>query len=849
MLRIDCLFKNTDIADDVKKYIKYLGGFHAEFDGKAPFERIYKKMRAQGIEIDAKSAAMIYADVLPRDDERFTSNEDLESMTGQKMADTVRNLMLRERPKGEQQIGELSPAEAVVKNLTDAFTNTTVTDPKEKTMLRTMQDAYLQTAKKMLGELPDKPGTQKDTRPFEQVIQDALDKESLGYKDQATGEINGFKKLHEAAVAKMKEISSEVKNSNDPVLQQQWETYAKSFEDSAYQLMFSTKEGKKVLQDALMSKDGGGFAKESADGTKTLDWEKLAAYNNDFSKLRDNVIKAFKAKGFDEDTANKVADSLSKEFEDLRTNIVNKSEKLSPAKTSLAGLFEDGKLDPEKEKLQAALNNAKRQADMDIQRDEQKNLPQRVKNYNWFIKMQRAFKLSGVRVIGKLMNAGLTRLWSTPLEDVAGGVWSKAIPKLAKGAIGEGGLNVKETASGFTSGFMKGIDDIGAIMNTKEIINAFKNHEIKGLKDLNEVLGKSPGKSNLDLLFAKYGDLPPEALDFFGHLHSAIKAPVKRAAFERSLKIRTKNYIANGIDVTDPLVQTKLGNEAYQDANRAIFMQDNKVSNWYQGVVKDLQQEKTDKKTGEKYSHQGAATVVQFMLPFVKVGSNIIGEATSYNYGLAIGGAKLLKAAFTGGIENLPQEQKDMIMRNLKKGSLGAAAMLLGYFKSDNFGGFYQDPNDEKKKKQHGEPGAGAAEIFGTHVPKWFLEAPIFLAMQTGATIRRVSDKMVKGKPQGLTQGMLAASLGLVKQAPLLDQPIRVASLFAKAGERDYYFDELVKSTFIPAAISNIAEDTDPEERKSPKTLEEHLESGIPGLHEKLPLKHPKPVEDDIPHY
>lgn len=838
-MRIDCLFKNTDIVDDVKTYVKYLGGFHAKIDGSASFESIYKKLRSAGVEIDAKSAAMIYADVLPRGDERFTSNEDLEHLTGQSMSNTVRNLLLRERPEGEKQIGDLSPAEAVVKNLADAFTNNTVTDPRTKSMLKTMQEAYLATAKKLLGELPNKPGGSKDTRPFEQIIKEALDKESMGYADKTTGEINGFKKIHEAAVAKMKEISAEVKNSNDPVLQEQWEAYAKSFEDSAYTLMFSTKEGKKVLQEALMSKEGGEFVKESADGTRRLDWGKLAGSNNDFSKLRENVVKAFEAKGFDEATANKVADSLSKEFDDLRKTVAEKALKSDQNQAPYAGLFDkEGKVDNEAERLQANANRAKSAADIQLQKDRDKNMSGWAKAQNWFVSLQRAFKLSGPLILGKLTAAAATRAGTTPLEDVVGGVYSKLLPKLAKGAIGEGGWNVKQTARGFSSGFMKGINDMGAIMNSKEVIRAFKNHEIKGLKSLNEALSRgTQGKSDIEAIYAKYGDVPPEMLDFFGHLHSALKAPIKRMAFERNLRIRSKNYLANGVDVTSPLVQTKIGNEAYQDANRFIFMQDNKVADGYQSLVKWF----------ENHDAKPTATAMQWLIPFVKVPSNIVAETGTHIYGVPVAAYKLIKAGFTTGIENLPQEQKDVIMRNLKKGSIGLAALALGYFNPQNFGGYYQ----AGQKREDDDAQAMGTKFFGIKLPPWLTEAPIFQAMQFGSTIRRIADHYTKGERTGETEGLISATFDLLQENPLASQPLRVGGLFKSSSERKYYFDELVKSALVPAGIEYIAKATDPADegswvrkaldpqnkRKSPKTLLDHIKSGIPFLREDLEEK------------
>jgi hypothetical protein len=45
------------------------------------------------------------------------------------------------------------------------------------------------------------------------------------------------------------------------------------------------------------------------------------------------------------------------------------------------------------------------------------------------------------------------------------------------------------------------------------------------------------------------------------------------------------------LDPTDPLVQTKLGVEAYKDAQRAIFLQDNVAVNIYNTALARLETE------------------------------------------------------------------------------------------------------------------------------------------------------------------------------------------------------------------------------------------------------------------
>lgn len=422
-----------------------------------------------------------------------------------------------------------------------------------------------------------------------------------------------------------------------------------------------------------------------------------------------------------------------------------------------------------------------------------------------FIKWQRASKLSGITTIAKLAMAAVTRLSTTPLEEAVGGVYSKGLPSVAARATGEGGFNLKAEAKAISSAFTQGMKDAADILSKK-----------------------SRGQSDIESVFGKGGNMPPEAIGFFGQLHSATKAPVKRAAFERSLTKRIAANLKSGVDVSDPMVQSRIAIQAYKDANRSIFMQDNIISDFYRNFINSLEKSK-------KYPERAkaAATVLQWLIPFVKVPTNIVGEVGTNVAGVPIAAGKLLHIAFTKGMGTLTEDEADMIMRNLKKGSIGAGALLLGYFNPKAFGGYYQ----KYEKRDPADLKAGQARIFGQRIPIWLLESPIFQTMQLGATVRRVKDKIIKGEPQGLEEGVWAGALGLVEHEPLIDQPSRIAGAITDSKERKYFLGELAKATVVPAAVSNIAQWTDPSDTRKPGTIMEHVENGIPGLRENVPTQ------------
>lgn len=495
----------------------------------------------------------------------------------------------------------------------------------------------------------------------------------------------------------------------------------------------------------------------------------------------------------------KLTKAINKEIIDSGITIPTVKEK-----KDLTGIALDRKL----LKLKADAQRAKDDADISLKKEEEKKRTGSQKLQDTFIKWQRAFKLSNPVTMGKLVMAGTTRLAMTPLEDVVGGGYSKLLPKLAKGAIGEGGgLNVKETAEAYKNGIIEGMKDAAAIMK-------------RG----------GQGKSDLDVVFGKAGYLPPEAIDFFGQLHSATKAPFKRFMFERSLSKRLRRNIANGVDVSDPLVQTEIAISAYKDANRAIFMQDNKVTTGWQKMVNYF--DTVDKATGKAPS-KPIATTLQFLVPFVKVPTNIAAEIGTNVYGVPVGIAKIVHATFTKGLEKLPAEEKDIILRNLKKGTLGLAALSLGYFNPQLFGGYYQD----KEKRKPEDAKAGAFKIGGINIPAWLIESPIFQTMQVGATVRRVKDAKVKGETKGITEGVWAGALGMAEHVPMLDQPLRIFNAIKDEKERNWYVGELAKGTLEPSLLQKVAEWTDSAEKRVPKDLKEHVEMGIPGLRQNVTEK------------
>ena len=494
-------------------------------------------------------------------------------------------------------------------------------------------------------------------------------------------------------------------------------------------------------------------------------------------------------------------------------------------------------LDAEGEALKAEAQRAKDAFQVALIEDRLSNRTTPEKAQDTLVKWRRGFLLSSANVLVKLTAAATNRLVQSPIEEAIGGVIGKMIPKVAERASLEGGFNATAEAKAVASVITRGMDDA-----------------VKTLKT---------GRSDLDVLYGKGGriresDVAPQTMiDMFGHIHGMLKAPVKRAAFERYLEKELAWQAKQGSDITDPMIQTQAmieavkaadishpeptvaeaaRHKAYKYAQRSIFMQDNVLTDTFQAVISRLT--KADPKTGEvSSSGKIGATVARVIFPIVKVPTNIVGEILETATGSATGSYKLAKA-LRAGLENLKPEEADVIMRQLKKGSLGAAALALGYYNADSVGGYYQ-PGEKRKV---GDVKAGTIRVFGHDIPSVLMHNPIMEVMQLGATVRRVADSKTKGANRGTMDGIGQALLGLSEAVPFIKTPVDLAKIYGNPSESEKAKGEFVKGLVVPALLDQASRWTDRDEQgnpiaRDPKTVTEHIESGIPGLRQNVRRK------------
>lgn len=418
--------------------------------------------------------------------------------------------------------------------------------------------------------------------------------------------------------------------------------------------------------------------------------------------------------------------------------------------------------------------------------------------------------LSYPTVLAKLSAAATIRTLSTPIEQAIGLGISKALPRLAEAAPREGVTSAK-TALGAEAA-------------------AQVRMWTEGMRGSWDMLRNR--RTNLELLHGK-DDLPPELTDYLGRLHGALKNPVKEAEFARALSLRTEHALRTGVDIADPIQQIRLSNESYQDANRAIFMQDNKVTDAWKRAVRAL--EEPSKATGKPTAAQYLAMVAKADMPIVKVPINVVAETTEVLTGMLTGPARAA-LAYARGIENLKPVEADAIMRSMKKGSIGASLLLLGFFNPSKVGGYYQP--GERRKTDEPKPGDIGP------VPHLLLHNPFMEAVQFGATIRRVADaKYLKRQPDpnGLLSGTAAAALGLLEEVPFVRETEGISKVLDPR-TRDNAVGSWISSKAIPGVIQWTAKQTDRDAsgpvHRHPAGVIESLKAAIPSLRQSVPEFH-----------
>lgn len=444
-------------------------------------------------------------------------------------------------------------------------------------------------------------------------------------------------------------------------------------------------------------------------------------------------------------------------------------------------------LDQEALDAQVAYKRLRQKFEEGLLKDEAKRRPIAQKALDILVDFVRAGVISSPIAYGKLLAAAAARMVLTPTEQVLGAALSKVpgISQIAKLAPREGSFSGKAEGLAIARALTHGVGkDVGQVFRT--------------------------GKTDLDVLYGR-PDIKPRGklLDWVGRTHQVIKAPVLRAEFERSYSMLYDHLKANGTDVSDPMVRMDIGLEAYRNAEKAIFKNNNRATDAYKAALAGI--ERKNARTGKSPLLAKAVTsLIKTELPVVGVPTNIAAETMQYVFGSVTGLTKVA-AALAKGVEKLHPEEADQIMRHLKKGSLGlAAAALAFYLDPDDFeaGGFYV----QGEKRSEGALEPESLRIAGVTIDHHYLHNPYVLAMQVFAAARRAADEGLHGdKAKGPGSAALSALFGLGETVPF-------TKLFTDVGaamddnKRSRMMAEMLKSDTIPQLVQFFAKLEDKDE-------------------------------------
>jgi hypothetical protein len=376
--------------------------------------------------------------------------------------------------------------------------------------------------------------------------------------------------------------------------------------------------------------------------------------------------------------------------------------------------------------------------------ESQKNLYQ--KGLMWIGRLVRLSVLSGYNVLAKLAAAATIGGAGKRIpEQAIGAMWGKLFSGIASKAPIEGGANVN-----------------AEIKFYKEFLNPkkFAQNAWSILKSGESKLSKKFGSGGYEHIPVLY--LPTD-------LHQIIKDPLKRGTFEASLKNSMNWAERNGLDINDPLVRSSLETEAFKRANYEIFQEDNALSRAF----------KNWKNKMEKSGNVGATGkfIADFLIPVSTVPTNIARRlVTTSPLGL-LRGSKMVMDAYRKGIENLNPQEADIVMKQLKQGTLGTALWMIGWFGASSFGGLYSQFDPNKKRKQ-GDLVSDEMEVDGKKIPKPVQHALPLEIIQWSATMRRIYDNYVDNKHENVINSIAAAGLGsigaLAEQIPVVETPVRI---------------------------------------------------------------------------
>jgi len=432
--------------------------------------------------------------------------------------------------------------------------------------------------------------------------------------------------------------------------------------------------------------------------------------------------------------------------------------------------------------------------------------------------------LSHITVLEHLAGAAVENIVTRPVSSTLAQLFrfNKTLNAIRNKAVYEGGLSAKSE--------LKGV--FGIATSAKDVWS-------KVLK----------GKADIDWLYGGKNNNSPSFVRAVENIHGAMKEPVRQGIFSRSLQLRIEAAEKQGLDPThDEVLYHTLASEAVNDANSDIFMGDNFITRGIRGLIKGYETNKQSPRLGKFVS-----TLLDIAMPIMNVPTNIAIRKMRLALGLLEAPIRIGIAAKEGKLTNkaetLTTQEAEQIMRAFKYGTVGLAVGAYAWTHSNQFGGIINNvgPNaPENKDLKKGE-----MQLGGIKISRPLGHGPVATFMNMVADARRMYDKSVRNNPNNKWSSlsepaffsMFVSGLGSM---PPAQAATRFFSPFTTAGQK---LGQTVRDMIIPGAVQDVAAKMDTASqpknfidmlesepiKRSPKTFEQEIMKGIPGLRNQLP--------------
>lgn len=475
------------------------------------------------------------------------------------------------------------------------------------------------------------------------------------------------------------------------------------------------------------------------------------------------------------------------------------------------------RLDEEGNRIKGELERLKQDFAIERAKAEEAAMPGWQRKLRLTSDLARASALSGYHTLAKLASFSLGRFAETPVTEAVGALIRQVpgLKSIGKLANLEAGAEYEGIAKYYSEAATKGMTDAWETLQT----------------------GKSTLKA--ELADRRFNEQPVRWYDYFGLSHMVEKSPLLRGEFELRLEKNFQSSIANGLDVTDPMVNGAIRKESFDYAQRAILQENNMFSDWINSLTSRL--EATNPNLGKPdVIKMVLATFVKTFLTkgIVKTPANYIMQTLERTpLGLAKGTAQAV-VAHIQGIDKLTPQEANVIHRLLKVGAVGTAAFVWGVIdaskdpKDRMFGGYYQ--SGDKRGDQ--DVGWGKIRVAGREFPHLVTHNPLTESAQMGSTFYRVmKSRLTKkdAKDKGPLAGVMAAILGLASEAPIVNPVTQMAEKVAKGKADEVFWDEI--AGLVPQLAQNLAADLDGNKSRQADSFKQRMEMTVPILRSNVP--------------